>query len=255
MTENQRKTKKLIIATIYGAFVISFFAGIYFLIPAPPEEEVIPEVVLIPPQVVEFKSFDAGEERADLVAVVDNMNSNYGLREFRYEFVIGAEGGESRTIRGTSYLLPGETKYIVELERVLEPGENLIGFELLNETYDWRELSRFELPQLIAQNLSFGVAEKPGDFFTARATISNQSGYSLNNIDVVGLIRSPRDEILAVNRTSIQTVLTNERRDIEFIWDIPLTEDEVGEIQVFPTTNVLRDSEFLRRQGITDIGR
>lgn len=255
MTENQRKTKKLIIATIYGAFLISFFAGIYFLIPAPPEEEVIPEVVLIPPQVVEFKSFDAGVERADLVAVVDNMNSNYGLREFRYEFVIGAEGGESRTIRGTSYLLPGETKYIVELERVLEPGENLIGFELLNETYDWRELSRFELPQLIAQNLSFGVAEKPGDFFTARATISNQSGYSLNNIDVVGLIRSPRDEILAVNRTSIQTVLTNERRDIEFIWDIPLTEDEVGEIQVFPTTNVLRDSEFLRRQGITDIGR
>lgn len=255
MTENQRKTKKLIIATIYGAFVVAFFAGIYFMIPTPPEEEIIPEVVLIPPQVVEFQSFDAGPERADLVAVVDNMNSDYGLREFRYEFEIGRDGGDSRVIRGSSYLLPGETKYIVELETIMEEGESLVGFELLNETYDWRELSRFELPRLIAQNISYGVAEKPGDFFTARATISNQSGYSLNNIDVIGLIRSPQDEILAVNRTSIQTVLTNERRDVEFIWNIPLTEEQVGEIQVFPTTNVLRDSEFLRRQGITDIGR
>lgn len=253
MTENQRKTKKLIIASIYGFIVVSFLAGIYFMIPAPPEEEVVPEVVLIPPQVVEFQAFDAGEERADLVGVVDNMNSNYGLREFAYEFQI-ANGGDTRVIRGQSYLLPGETKYIVELERVLEDGEEVVGFELLDETYDWQELSRFELPQLIAQNISFGVPEKAGDLFTARATISNQSGFSLNNIDVVGVVRSPSDEILAVNRTSIRTVVTNERRDVEFIWDIPLTEREVGEIQVFPTTNVLRDSEFLRRRGITDIG-
>jgi hypothetical protein len=254
MTENQRKTKKLIIATVYGGIFVGLLAGIYFMIPRPPEEEPAPAIPIIPPQVLEFESFKSAEDRYDVYAVVQNPNSDYGLRNFQYEFIIRKQDQSTRSIRGTSYLLPGEKKYVVELEQKLNPNESVIDFQMLSETFEWKKLSRFELPLIIAQNITFGLSNKPGEYFTARATISNQSGYNYNTVDVVALLLDEDGQIIGVNRTNIRTVVTSERRDVEFIWSIRTSGEEVKSIQIYPSTNVLNNSEYLRQQTSTDIG-
>ncbi len=67
------------------------------------------EEAIKPLQVSDEKLFKMGTGDYDFVAKIVNPNISYGASEVRYSIALAGSGTKS----GTTYILPGQTKYIV----------------------------------------------------------------------------------------------------------------------------------------------
>lgn len=57
------------------------------------------------------------DKSMDLIAEVENPNSNYGVNDFDYKFVINGRNGEIREATGNSFILQSSRKYIISANK------------------------------------------------------------------------------------------------------------------------------------------
>lgn len=248
MTTSQRKTKKIIIASFYTIFHLFFIGMIVFALwPAPPEED--PQVVINPDpiQVTETQVLRLDNGRADLIARISNPNDQYGVQQFRYQFILENRQGEQQQVSGTSYILPGNRdKFVLALNYDILDYQ-LIDF-VIQDGYTWGELSRFDLPELIVRNVEVGPSTRAGEFFTAYAIVSNQSPYGLRTIDLVAVIEDNAGEVIAVNQTFVRDVMTGEAREFEMAWNENIPMSSIGRTSIYAYTNTLDQRQFILRE-------
>jgi len=67
--------------------------------------------------------------------------------------------------------------------------------------------------------------------------VENRSSYDLGTIEVVGVLLDENNKIIAVGRTSMNTVVKNENRGFEIFWPYPIIE-EVKSFDARAYTNV-----------------
>lgn len=248
MTTSQRKTKKIIIATLYAIFHLFFIGMIVFAIwPAPPEEEEIVEVTPNPLIVTETAVLPLNNGRADLVARISNPNDQFGVQQFRYEFILENRQGDRQQVTGTSYILPGNRdKFILSLNYDILDYQ-LVDFVIQDE-YQWGQLSRFDLPELIVRNVEVGRSTRAGELFRAYAIVSNQSPYGLRVIDLVAVIEDSAGEIIAVNQTFVRDVMPGTAREFEMTWNEEIPMESIGRTSIFAYSNTLDQRQFILRE-------
>ncbi len=248
MTTSQRKTKQTIIASVYILIALFFVGTLSFALwPAVPEEE--PEVVVNPNplQILDTQMLILDNGQADLIARISNPNDQFGVQEFRYNFILENPDGQEQTVSGISYILPGNReKFILSLNYPILDYQ-LVDFQI-QEGYQWGQLSRFDLPELIVRNVQVGSSSRVGQFFTANGIVSNQSPYGLRVIDLIAVIEDNSGDIIAVNQTFVRDVLTGTSREFEMAWneEIPLT--EIGRTSIYAYTNTLDQRQFIIRE-------
>lgn len=195
-------------------------------------------------EVISAKAIKTQENYFDLVAKIKNPNKDAGAKSFSYVFNLYDSGNNPIFSKeGSSYILPQQTKYIIEQKVSVSSKIYNIEFKILNVF--WQELSGYEEPELLIRNQNFEQSE---NFSRVTATMENRSNYDFDTIDIYAILFDKNSEILAVGKTEVKTIFSKENRYFEIAWFFPVN-GQVTKADVMAETDVFLDENFMRRYG------
>lgn len=179
----------------------------------------------------------------DLVAKVENPNSNWGVESVPYKFNFYNANNQLIGFKEeTTYILPQETKYIVEQKIYLPEVPARMVFEL-GKT-NWQKLKDFSELQIRIKDKSHSIIDGK---YRLYAVLENKSTYNLDKVEAVGLLFDENHNIIAAGKTDIRTFLMGESRNIEINWPYAGKKISSSEIKVY--TNVFLDENFIKSHG------
>lgn len=231
----KRKLKKVTVASIFFTIFIFLPAFLIFIFtdfstggfsPSEPDKIKIEAV----------KKLKLSENKVNLVAKVRNPNSNFGLRSFDYNFVEKKETEDLILSKGSSFILPSQTKHLIKLGvPVGEIPEGKLTIELSN--LDWQ-------PSVDVRTDSLWVAN--GDYTPKKdsteitGTLINESALLIEEVQVRALVFDKDGALIGMTRTQLGHVRAGEKRDIKTYIDYPLQKE--GTLIFEADTNLLAES-------------
>jgi hypothetical protein len=252
MEERQRKRKQVFIAFVF--FLI--FGGFSFLIyrsvrPPLPEPTPNPTINLSPIKIIDHWLFNIKNNDYDFLAKVTNPNTEYGSPSVEYELIFfNSAGTQVSKKTGSFYILPGQTKYIVDLP--LKFQEPVSRVEFIIKSVDWQKLAPLAAQgvSLIVKNYenTYTQIQQPGVFSKAEGRVLNDSDFDLDKVDVIVILFDENNVPLAANRTIINTFLSGTTRGFEVAWPLPFS-GNVARVDAEANTNIFENSNFLRQYG------
>jgi len=173
-------------------------------------------------EVIFFQAIPTQENYVDLVARIRNPNSDFGAESFSYVFnLYDSEDKLIISRKGSSYILPRETRYFIEQKIKTEADNPRIEFKINN--VKWQEVVEYQEPELLIKNLDFIQSE---DLSQLSAVLENRSSYDFSKIDVWAVLFDSQSNILGVNKIEL-----------------------VEKIETVAKTNVFLDENFMKRYG------
>lgn len=179
----------------------------------------------------------------DLVAKVENPNKDWGIESMLYRFNLYDKNDKLIGYReGPFYILPQEIKYIVDqkFESNIVPAKIEIEFKEIK----WRKLKDFNELELRIRNKDYQLIEEK--FHQISGVVENKSNFDLAKIEIVGVIFSQNNKIIAVGRTEMTSVLVDESRYFKINW--PYENDrQISSFELRAYTNAFLDDNFMKR--------
>lgn len=195
-------------------------------------------------EVISAEAIKTQNNYVDLVAKVRNPNRSFGAKTLVYAFNL--YDSQDRMIiskDGSSYILPQETRQIIEQRVLVDSTISRVEFKLIS--VDWKELVDYQEPELLIRYPDFQQSENLSQLNT---TVENRSNYDFDTIDVWAVLLDKNFSILGVGKIQLKTILSNENRYFEIKWFFPLR-DKVEDVDVIAKTNVFLDENFMKRYG------
>lgn len=260
----QRDKKRKIIIAIYLAIFIILGFLIYLIVkPASTcldgrknqgEENIdcggpcLPckKIIQAQPLVVSEKAFVQGEPgKYDVVAKIFNPNNLFGGSKFSYKFTLrDAEGKTISEKSGTSFILPAETKYVIESGIETEIFPQAVSVEISDA--EWQEFSTFEKPKLNIYNKRYGLITGGVGYSDAYGLLKNESPFDFNFIKIKVVLRDLDGKIIALNSTDMRTVNANEQRDFRLLWPASFPGD-VSQVDMEAEADVYNSENFIKK--------
>jgi hypothetical protein len=206
------------------------------------------EPTIVPLEVISQKLIKAGEGEYDFVAQVRNPNTLHGATNVSYEINLKTKDGSPLdVIRGTFYILPVQTKYLVKTP--IRRAEEGITSEFVLKDATWHTVSVADLgidfPLIGEQH---GAVSLPGVKYQVEGTLSNTSDFNFDQVDVLVFLQDEQGEIQAITTTTINTFLSDTLRYFKVVWPEEVSGSGLVP-QVQAGTNVFNNSNFIRRYG------
>ncbi len=228
--------KRTIIISIYLSFFLIIVFSVYkFLQPKPTcsdgianqnEEQVdcggvcaacIQEISVDEIEIVESGFVYGGNNKFDAFAKIKNPNHQYGSSSFEYNFILKDSGGNViGEKRGSGFILPYETKYVIETN--MESNQTPVELEVKIFSERWEEFSGYEEPALGIYSKRFSDSE--GGAFVAEAVglMRNESYFDFGSIKINIVLRSEQGNVVAVNTSVLNTIKSGEEREFRVTW-------------------------------------
>lgn len=200
-------------------------------------------------QAIELK-----DNHYDLVAKIVNPNPNYGLSLIRYTFkVLDEAGALLLEQKGKDFILPGESKYLIESNLALSvsPAKIELTIDKVSKE-DWLKLSQdYQAPEIYIHDKLVQPLPDNKEGAQASGIIKNNSNYDFEKILVAIILFDENDKIIGVNKTEARTVLAGEDRYFSALWFSPLDGGiKSAEMQV--DTNLFSNDNFMLRFGASE---
>lgn len=197
-----------------------------------------------PLQVLWARAFQSGEGIYDLGAKVQNPNPEAGAAGFDYEFkVYGAGGGIIATRSGSSYILPGESRYVVEPVLRLSEAPSRTSFSVSN--LGWAK-SKIGVIELAVKNKDYKISPSGSITFSeASGTAVNNSDFDFDKTEVLVVLLDKRGNAIAVNKTEIRAFKAKEERFFKVSWFSPFS-GEVAGYDMQAVTNIFLPENILK---------
>lgn len=266
MDERNRKIKRSVILSIY-ALIFAFVSFIAYVMFGPEketcqdgirnqnEEETDCGGVCQVCQRIEAADLitqgaeyiDSGiQGEIDLLGKVENPNNNFGSSIFEYQFNFKDESGNIfYSKKGSSFILPGEKKYIVENNVPISKKPATLDFEILST--EWKEFNSFyEKPAMKIINKRYDESANGPIFGEAVGILKNESPFDFNVIKIKVILRNSEDKILALNSTEMRTVKSGEEREFKAIWSSRFP-GVVAKMEIQNEINIFDSQSFLER--------
>jgi hypothetical protein len=261
--EISRTKKRIVVIAIYLLIFAIIVLGIYLMIKPDPscsdgkmnqnekdtdcggvcrpcEEKNGKDLVVLEKAVV-----DGGSGTYDVAVKVNNPNNRVGSPEFNYSFVVNDNSGQTVYKKtGKSYILPAETKYIVEMGIQLPQGVTSSNVSVIFEGVTWKTLAELSKPELNIYSKDVTVQQN-GSGVVAQALLRNESSYDFAKIKIAAVLRNGSGSIIGINSTEKETVKAGEERDFKFVWPYSLGSD-VASFDVEATTDLYDEKNFLK---------
>ena len=179
----------------------------------------------------------------DIAALIYNPNVDYGTDVVGYDLVISDLAGKEVFRQNNSfYILPGQTKYIVQTS--LKGVSDGVLAKLDIKSVDWQKVTT-------AQDITFIITREATTFEVNQtiyqAVITNNTNFDFDTIDANMIVIDSSGAIIATNKTNFQTFLSQTDRSIKVTWPFVLPADV--RIQTEVNTNVFNNANFLKRNG------
>ena len=264
MDKNQRK--RLIIISVYAIIFLLLVYGVYSW--TRPEQTCFDgiqnqneqgvdcggicgkkcEIVAEHELIVEGAGFvESGlAEKYDLFAVIDNPNQTLGSENFNYKFIVRDSQGLVIALKeGSGFILPGETKYIIENNIAMQGLPDKVELKISNTRWDEAN-ENYEKPQLRVVNKQYDEITNGVGFGEATGLLKNESSMDFNTISVKIILKDDQGKIIALNSTEMNTVLAGENRDFRVFWPNRFT-GNVSNMEVQAETNVFSSEAFVKK--------
>lgn len=165
-------------------------------------------------------------------AQVLNPNPNLSAHRMNYSFVFKADDGEEvKRVSGESYILAGDSRFIVLPRVELEEADKV---ELVFDEIRWTNRIPNFNPKFSVLEQSSGTNTE-GKFFV-QSLIRNNEGFEVRSIDVAILVFDRSNQkIIAVNATVLNHLLALENRFFRAMW--PVDFPAAGVVQIEPSVN------------------
>lgn len=177
----------------------------------------------------------------DVMASIANPNDKYGAISFNYEFQLLDQAGSVLEKRsGKSFILPGERKYIVELNLYSAVNPYRLNFEISD--VKWDEFLEYAEPKLnIYQKNYYEEFEKN----IISGLLRNESYFDFNTIELSIVLRDAKGNPVALGKSEMRTIKSQEERDFKLIWPYKFSESVVNvdikaEADVFDSDNFIK---------------
>jgi len=237
MVPGLRLVKKLLLLFIFLAIIggISLWAVRTFSIPVTtPTPDPIAQ--LKPLEVVSTKLFTNSDQSYDLLVQIKNPNTKFGSGDVRYTIML-----DDQKITGSSYILPGQIKYIVH--PAIRTTRPVISADLKISSVAWQELD-----PLAVRGVQFAVTNSNLSEKRLQGFILNNSDFDVGRVDVAVVLFDANNEPLAVNRSTIYTFLAHTTRGFEVSWPSAF-EKTAARSTIEAQANLFENSAFIRTYG------
>jgi|SRR5579872_1201289 len=191
-------------------------------------------LVTLPVSIIESKILPVSGNGYSAYALIKNQNKNLVTPELTYTFnFYDASGAQIGSSQGTDFLLPGQQKYLIVPNIIL----NSIPAQLKVVIADPVWQNRIQSPSVPITN---GVptysdqADPPG--FAINSSFRNDSNYTLATVVVKGIVFDNSNSVIAVTSHIENTVSPEQTRDFHLYWPRFL-QASVGKVEVDVETN------------------
>lgn len=206
---------------------------------APCEKQIIAKNL----EVISAETVDGGSGRYDVLVKIKNPNNNLGSSGFEYKIFLRDQKGSVLDERsGKSYILPTESKYIIEtnFEPDSKPTDVLV--ELGGNS--WEELEIFEEPELNIYNKTFSPVNDNVKS-EVKGLLKNESRFDFADVDLNVILRDSNGRPVAINKTKVSNLLAQQERDFKLVWPYEL-KFEVMEVEIEAETNVFDSFNYIK---------
>ena len=206
-------------------------------------------------QVLEANVVATAQDRYDVALRVQNPNDDWGVSPLEYTIHLLAADGSviNSSTRQESYLLPGQQKYLTAFNilAVTKP----VRAELAISMATWLKVQNYQEPNFDTTTVSFDLTKQPGAYATLKGKSTKRTTFTFDRIQIVALIRNAAGQIIALNRSEINTLQPGEGRDfiVTFPQELPViqptqityeTDVDVFRNDTFVQTRVVRGQRF-----------
>ncbi len=198
--------------------------------------------------------FPLGDNKYDFLVELKNPNFRYWV-DFKYCFYSDTEN----IICDTEFLMPGESKYIIELAKEIDSGSKNIRFTIDN--ISWQRINLHKYPDwsdfrddhlnVPLENIDFkstvqsGLSDKLG-YNSLEFTVFNKTPYNYWSVDFNILLRRG-EKIISVNKYNLQEFISGETRELEISWPGKLS--NISDIKIIPIINILDQDNYIDYEG------
>ncbi|MBI3335722.1 MAG: hypothetical protein HY001_04450 [Candidatus Portnoybacteria bacterium] len=207
-------------------------------IPKRPAEPKLGNIEIVSTEFFEVKKFNS----YDAVAYIRNPNLDFGAPKFSYEFIFFDETNqELARIGGSSFILPGQTRYIVESAVRFEGTPKTIDFKIGGVS--WQKLAHFMPLGLNLRDVTFQRNEEMNSI-SVTGIVDNKSPYNLKDIEVSVILENTQGETVSAGKTNMQDLIRGTSRFFKIEWPYLLPYVEVDarvESNFFENSNFIRD--------------
>lgn len=204
----------------------------------------------LPISVVSTDVLSSGGQNYDFMARISNPNEDWMISSLSYQFI--AEG--FITDVKTTYVLPGEEKYIVELGIESERAPRRPRLEIRDIEY--RRVLQYA--NIKAERLNFDITDV--EFISAQQVgigetvpisrtkfrITNNSAFNFYRVPIV-VVLSRGTRLVGVNRITLEGFMSGESRPVEISWFETLV--GVNKTLIEPQVNILDKTTFVEFRG------
>jgi hypothetical protein len=195
------------------------------------------DAVKEPLQVLDKKIFTLPNGTYSGYVKINNINLEWGVASQPYTAVFRTYGGTVLTkVTGSTFILPSKEKVIIfsRFSAAQNPDELIF---TLGETHFTHKPEIDFNPDLERITLTHNPST-----LTVYAGIKNNTAFTLKEIDLPVVVFNNRNEVVGVNFTFINDVLSGETRTFQYTWPLDLPDAQRAEIN--PEINIFDRNIF-----------
>lgn len=193
-------------------------------------------------------------ESADAAFRIENINPQWGATAVPYTVTLEDASGESvASASGTTFVLPFETRLVVEQAIALTRGGSPVRVRVDLDTPAWVEVpDEVRDDQLVVTDATFRRFAQGPDLAEARGVVRNDSSFTYDRIEVHVEVTDGTGAIVGLRRTEMRTLTPGERREFRVAWRVPLATKGEPRLEIVAATNVFQNENFVRLHGTTE---
>lgn len=199
-------------------------------------------------EILLVKAVPAQDNFYDLIVQIKNPNQNYGSEQVAYKFRLNdIENNLTLEFSGLTFILPNQSKYLIETKVEFSGSAPVIEFSL--ENVKWKKLEDYQPPQLIVQRKEYRLlgGDQLGSS-QARGVLVNKSNFGFERINIDVLLLDASQNILAVNTTEMRTLLAGQERDFFITWSREIR-GQVVSVEMEAETDIFDSNNYLSPGG------
>ena len=198
------------------------------------------------PIITNQQLINEGNGLYEFVAKIKNQSQIYGNPKIDYQINFYNSSGQIiQSIPQTTFILPGEEKYIVKAAIKLNPQEKITQAKAKITHIDtWQKLNDALFPDLVVKDKKIKIIGQPTKYAEVSGTIISRAkvGYQRVSINIILIGNDGR--IARVNQTEMRTLMPEQERGFSIFWSKPFINQNFRLI-IEPTANPFNQNNIL----------